>query len=105
MSDKMINCWELKNCGREKEGARTSELGECIAAKENLGHSCWAIAGTLCGGKVQGTFAEKERDCVKCIVYIKYNRLNGSEGEEVLQGFPEEDIKYKTVLLDHFNKK
>ena len=35
------------------------ELGECVASREGLGHSCWMIAGTLCDGTVQGTAAQK----------------------------------------------
>ncbi len=71
-----LNCWELKKCGREPEGNKTAELGVCIAALEtranginsgtNGGRACWAIAGTLCGGKIQGTFALKLQSCLKC---------------------------------------
>ena len=56
-----------------------SELGVCPAATEtrvngvhggkNAGRACWAIAGTLCGGKVQGTFAAKLGACTACEVY------------------------------------
>ena len=35
----------------------------------NAGRACWAIAGTFCGGKVQGTFAEKEKSCLACAFY------------------------------------
>ncbi len=52
------NCWEFKNCGREKGGLKASELGICPAFPDH-GRDCWAVAGTLCGGKVQGTTAEK----------------------------------------------
>lgn len=60
-----LNCWQVKKCGREPGGAKTAELGICPAAAEvalsgtnggkNGGRACWAIAGTLCGGKVQGS--------------------------------------------------
>ncbi|MFH1294084.1 MAG: two-CW domain-containing protein [Pseudomonadota bacterium] len=30
------------------------------------GRFCWKVAGTLCGGKVQGTFAEKMINCANC---------------------------------------
>ena len=59
MGERLENCWEILNCGRERGGPNVMELGECIAAKQGLGHSCWAIAGTLCGGTVQGRGAEK----------------------------------------------
>jgi hypothetical protein len=29
----------------------------------NGGRSCWVVAGTLCEGKVQGTFANKLSSC------------------------------------------
>ncbi len=73
------NCWEYKKCGREPGGIKVSELGICIAAKEvrvhgvhggkNGGRCCWAIAGTLCGGKVQGTAALKLKNCMDCDFY------------------------------------
>lgn len=74
-----VNCWELKKCGRETGGANADELGVCTAATEtrtdglnsgkNAGRICWSIAGTLCGGKVQGTFASKLLNCLECDVY------------------------------------
>ena len=64
-----LNCWEHKRCGRELGGINSKELGICPATVEprlngvnsgkNGGRACWAVAGTLCGGKVQGTFASK----------------------------------------------
>jgi hypothetical protein len=73
------NCWEYKKCGREPGGANADELGVCPAASEvhadgvnfgkNGGRACWAIAGTLCGGAVQGTFAAKLPSCLKCEFY------------------------------------
>ena len=66
---KLPNCWEIQGCKREKGGEKVSELGECIASKEDLGHSCWAIAGTLCGGTVQRDVDEKEESCKECDVY------------------------------------
>jgi hypothetical protein len=74
-----LNCWEFKKCGREEGGAKVAELGVCPAALvaradglnsgKNGGRSCWAIAGTLCGGTVQGTFATKLPNCLKCEFY------------------------------------
>ena len=70
------NCWEIKKCGREPGGAKVKELGVCPAAVEvrvngincgqNAGRCCWAVAGTLCEGKVQGSFAQKIGNCVNC---------------------------------------
>lgn len=71
-----MNCWEFFDCGREPNGKRTRELGVCpAAAKEELdtvndgkngGRSCWAVAGTLCEGEVQGSYAQKLGNCLKC---------------------------------------
>jgi len=83
------NCWESKKCGREPGGARVSELGVCPAAAEtsvnavnggkNGGRCCWVIAGTLCGGKVQGSFAMKLANCVLCDFYKKVNEEEGKD--------------------------
>lgn len=78
---KKINCWEFTKCGREPDGEKVDELGVCIAATErkangihggtNGGRACWAIAGTLCDGEVQGTYARKFQDCMRCDFYTK----------------------------------
>ena len=66
---KKLNCWEIKKCGREVGGNRTDDIGACPAASDissnsinsgkNAGRICWAVAGTFCGGRVQGDFALK----------------------------------------------
>ncbi len=63
-------------CGRAPGGIRSEELGVCPASTEKKfdgvnggdasGRFCWAVAGTLCEGKTQGTFANKFKDCSKC---------------------------------------
>ena len=73
------NCWEFKECGRETGGENVAEFGVCPAYEEarlngvhggrNAGRSCWVIAGTFCGDKVQGTFAQKEKTCLVCDFY------------------------------------
>jgi hypothetical protein len=73
------NCWEVKKCGRQPGGLFESSLGVCAAATEsrldgvhggkNAGRACWVVAGTLCGGKVQGTYAQKARNCEACEFY------------------------------------
>lgn len=78
------NCWEFKKCGREPNGAKVAELGICPAAIEkkvngihggtNGGRSCWAVAGTFCGGKVQGTFSQKMTNCMSCEFYSETYR-------------------------------
>jgi hypothetical protein len=71
-----LNCWEFTQCGREQGGGRASERGLCPAATEtradgvhggvNGGRVCWAIAGTLCDGRVQGSRASKMETCLAC---------------------------------------
>ncbi len=75
------NCWEFKKCGRELGGEKTEELGVCPVAVEaradgihdgkNAGRCCWAVAGTFCGGELQGTFAQKCQECSICDFYKK----------------------------------
>ena len=53
-------CWEIKNC----------HYKECPGyGKRNA--RCWQIAGTHCGGAIQGQFAKKYSDCKECTVYMK----------------------------------
>ena len=81
------NCWETKKCGREPGGAKVPELGECSAAVntaangmnngKNGGRICWAVTGTLCGGLVQGTYAQKEVTCMTCEQYSNVMKEEG----------------------------
>ena len=80
-----------------------AELGECIASKEGLGPSCWAIAGTLCGGVVRGTAAQKQGTCLRCSVYQDYNRMDGGQGQHVRRTFPREEERYSEVLNNQMN--
>lgn len=74
-----LNCWEFKKCGRESGGCNIDTLGECPATLtyklngahggKNGGRSCWIIVGTFCKGEVQGSFAQKYKDCRKCDFY------------------------------------
>jgi hypothetical protein len=82
------NCWEYKKCGREPNGLKAAELGICPASVEtrtdginhgkNGGRSCWALTGTLCGGTVQGSFASKLGNCLKCEFYQLVGMEEGS---------------------------
>lgn len=79
------NCWEFKQCGREKENGEGN--GTCPAVSEaaadgvnsgtNGGRICWAVAGTYCDGSVQGTYAQKVTSCLMCEFYM---RVKGEEG-------------------------
>jgi two-component system NtrC family sensor kinase len=64
-------CWEYMKCGRDKDCSL-----KC-PAYPNFGRVCWAVAGTFCEGKVQGTFAQKLEDCQKCEFYQKARKKEG----------------------------
>jgi hypothetical protein len=44
---------------------------DCIAYKSECGR-CWLQAGTMCGGQVQGKFADKYELCTECKVYKEF---------------------------------
>ncbi len=85
------DCWQFKKCGREPGGAKVADLGVCPATVDasanglNGGHNggriCWAITGTFCGEKVQGTFAQKQLSCVACDFFIKVKAEENSVGQ------------------------
>ncbi|MFA6001720.1 MAG: diguanylate cyclase [Thermoleophilia bacterium] len=61
-------CWETKKC----------KASACpVYGREHI--RCWLIAGTYCGGEVQGQFAHKLGNCSKCDVYqeaVQHNPIN-----------------------------
>jgi hypothetical protein len=84
------NWWEVMKCGRQPGGENINALGTCQAALtneyadgvnhgEHCGRCCWAIAGTLCRGQVQGTYAKKLMDCLGC-EFLK--QVQEDEGRE-----------------------
>ncbi|MDH4317728.1 MAG: hypothetical protein OEV64_05015 [Desulfobulbaceae bacterium] len=97
--ERLKNCWEIKKCGRHADGDKIEELGECVVSREQLGHSCWAVFGTLCGGEVQGDAYEKGRNCMRCEVYKMYQRTIGEHGEMIKIYFPEEEEKYNQIIF------
>lgn len=84
-----INCWEIKKCGRELGGNKVHDMGVCPANSnnhcnninngKNAGRICWAIAGTFCGGKIQGDFAQKSVSCMGCEVFKQIKKEEGIE--------------------------
>ena len=99
MSKKVLNCWEIKKCGRQKGGKKVNELGECVASKKAMGHSCWAVAGTLSGGKTQGATEQKLGFCTTCEVYKIHNRSKGKLGKLVMTIYPEEEARYYNIMM------
>lgn len=76
MINKKQNCWEFKNCHRQPGIEKVNDKGLCRATTNftfngrndgvGSGRYCWRIAGTLCEGKAQGSFAEKIDNCMNC---------------------------------------
>ena len=95
------NCWEAKRCGREPGGANAAELGVCPAATvtalhgvhggKNGGRACWVLAGTLCGGSLQGSFATKLGACQGCEFY---QTVRAEEGSAII---PSADLLKRTA--------
>ena len=56
-------CWEYMQCKQDVNH------DESCPAYPHFGRICWAVAGTLCAGKIQGTFAQKIHDCHRCGYY------------------------------------
>lgn len=88
MSKKEVqNCWEYKQCGREPGGCHANDLGICPVTIDNEfngvnggkygGRFCWFMQGTLCKGQVQGTFAQKLKDCLVCPFYLLVEKEEG----------------------------
>ncbi len=102
---KKLNCWEFKKCGREPGGAKAGEMGVCPAATDatalganhgtNGGRICWAVAGTFCGGEVQGTFAHKRMTCLGCDFFRCVEAEEGLEGFELLKSGQNYDCGYR----------
>jgi hypothetical protein len=89
-----VNCWEYLKCGREPGGAKEKERGSCPASTITLanginrgakgGRICWEVIGTMCGGRVQGSFAMKQTSCVACAFYWKVKEEEGTVRFELL---------------------
>ncbi|MCC6738187.1 MAG: response regulator [Planctomycetia bacterium] len=106
------NCWDFMGCGKGPPSSGGS--GACPAAQGEAGTGvnhgvaggriCWAVTGTLCGGKVQGAFAQKELQCVACEFFKKVRSeecaefrllLPGQRVEDVLR---ESDLRYRRMF-------
>ena len=85
-------------CGREPAGRAVDELGVCpstvaercdgLNGGDSGGRICWAVAGTFCNGKVQGTFANKLNSCMSCRFYLQVQAEQGDAFRHVPDGPP-----------------
>jgi CRP-like cAMP-binding protein/tRNA A-37 threonylcarbamoyl transferase component Bud32 len=79
-------------CGREMGGQNAAEYGVCPAAADTSydginsgkcgGRICWAVAGTFCGGCVQGSYADKRFSCLNCDFYQMVQEEEGLAGKQ-----------------------
>jgi methyl-accepting chemotaxis protein len=65
--DSLLNCWDYMKCARE----------ETCPAYPNFGRACFAVTGTLCKGKEQGSYALKISRCRSCGFYTQL--MGGTE--------------------------
>lgn len=89
------NCWEVLACKKDGCPAHFERRLDGIHGGVNAGRSCWVVAGTRCGGKIQGSHAQKIGNCMKCEFYISVvqeegamNLKNGATLLGLLQGPP-----------------
>ncbi len=61
-----MNCSSDGRKGQEPCPAMTETKAHRLNSGNNGGRVCWAVAGTRCHGKVQGTYAEKVLICSDC---------------------------------------
>lgn len=80
-------------CGRQPGGKNAKKIGICPASVDatfngfnrgiNAGRICWLVAGTFCGGKPQGTFAEKYVSCRQCKFYRKVHAEKDATSQSI----------------------
>lgn len=84
------NCCEVKKCGRIPDRNKVDSMGACPAYPDH-GRDCWTVAGTFCGGNVQGSAAQKLLSCVECDFY-KHVRGNQQDSKvAAAQAIPLDD--------------
>jgi hypothetical protein len=72
-----LNCWQFKNCGREKGGIMAEKLGECPVSSTmrydglndgiGAGRACWMVPSNGCRG--HGCNWWRNRQCHECEFY------------------------------------
>jgi len=107
------NCWEFKKCGRGPDAEHGNTGEPCPATTEkrldgvhggkNSGRACWAVAGTFCGGKIQGTHAAKYDVCKKCDFYQQVAAEEGNKLQRPL--FLQAKLKNPSKRIDVSTRK
>ena len=72
-----LNCWEFKNCGREKGGLLTEALGECPVPRamkfdghndgKGAGRACWMVRDSAC--RLSNSQHSPSDPCCDCEFY------------------------------------
>jgi hypothetical protein len=105
MNNKYSNCWEIMNCGMDKD-KKNKDVSECPASKLNMGHSCWVVAGVLRDGIPFCPRIHEGQHCFECSVYKRYSRSSGNMKEFLEVEFPEECKSYNKMMSErHKNRK
>ncbi len=99
------NCWEILKCGAEKCKDKKSRSVVCPAYGENMGHSCWIVAGLFAeNGNICNRYTESKGNCLLCEVYKRYSRSDGVFKQEVLAQYPDENRKYYKLIKNKSDK-
>ena len=100
------NCWEIRNCGREKGGKDVSQFGECPVSEVNMGHSCWVVAGSFHDGEPYCPIVKYEGlACTQCEVFNLYCRTGCPNGQVIKEKFPEEEKNYLKLMAERYMKR
>ncbi len=92
---KRANCWDILKCGREPGGVNAHLDGPCPAAVDdeadgvnsgtNGGRVCWAISGTFCGMRVDGSAATRLVSCMTCDFFTRVLQEEGLANFKLLK--------------------
>ncbi len=77
--DSKTKCWQCLGCGIETDPAKR------CPAYPYFGRICWAIAGTMCQGKISGTYAEKISDCRQCPFFKRCHMPDNPDAPSCLE--------------------
>jgi len=104
MNDTLLNCWEIMGCRRDRESIGQSNYDECLVSRNSMGHSCWAVAGSMNADKpLCPQVRDKGIKCSFCDVYSLYSRSSGTKALDIKKLFPEENNTYKELVINRLN--
>jgi hypothetical protein len=74
----MKRCWEYKNCGEREDCAVYQKYKD-----KPIVPLCWYVAGTMCGGQIQGGYAKKIDSCRHCDYFLYLSKKTTLKRREV----------------------